>query len=183
MSLQYLRPTLIVPDDQRLRQQRAAKLAITKEQGAIEQAVQRLQKRSRQLAALRDALPLVTDVFSVKVSKTDTVQQEFPHGRSRPVERVRKQTMTLVKVRNAVDHTAAFNTFRSYRPSFSTSSGNVLAHLHKVALSKVNGEPVAYYLLKYRDRNSGTYCSSMYLYALRHGKPTQIQMLSRRDYQ
>src|SRR4051812_48853638 len=61
--------------------------------------------------------------------------------------------------------------FENFEPQFSTSSGYVNARLVRVARSKVNGEPVAYYKLSYFDRNAGAYRESLYLYALRRGVP------------
>jgi hypothetical protein len=75
----------------------------------------------------------------------------------------------------------AFQAFRNYRPTFSTAAGLVTGHLHKVEYSKRNGEPVAYYRVRYFDRNLRTNVSGLYLFAMRNGVPTEIKVLSVRQ--
>lgn len=129
------------------------------------------------LKALQRRNPAITHLLAVRAVEGKVVRQQFSHGRSKPVK---AEKVVWLKVAKANPGAEAFKKFRAYRPSFSTTAGIVPAGLHKVGFSKVNREPVAYYLLRYYDSNERAFISSLYLYGIRRGEPTMLQQLSRR---
>ncbi|MBR0721751.1 hypothetical protein [Bradyrhizobium manausense] len=168
----------LTPGDRELR---GMALRLANERDKLERENVTLKRQNRLLSTIQQKLPAVSRLLAVTAVERGIVLQDFgSHGRKREVQAERKVRLKVIQTAREPN---AFGIFREYRPWFSTTAGSIPATLHKLGYSKANGEPIAYYLLRYFDSNAGRYVSGLHVYALRKGKPMEIYYHGRREYQ